>query len=245
MLGCWCAAQRNVNIYTDAHMGAVLCARESQKCDQLFSCSPSPFSPSSLSVVLKAQTHQFLLLGRVASAIHCLEKPPFECKSSIHPWPSEAIRSTQLIHKQKCRAEWKGSGVAYWSCWEGSKLSHKLPPSSSRCSPATRPKPCIDFQPPWWSLSAAGAAFSAFLLNEGRLQPTTKQVRFLTCCQSQQLINNQQAPKGRHHFWGGLSPPVCWAALYNRKPTTTPCSKRFERVMYSEPLVPRDNSVIY
>lgn len=49
-------------------MGAIFCATEGQKCNQLI-LLPSPFSPNSLSVVIKAQTHQSLLLGQVLSVL--------------------------------------------------------------------------------------------------------------------------------------------------------------------------------
>lgn len=150
---------------------------KAKKCNQLI-LLPS-FSPNSLSFVIKAQTHQFLLLGAGTSALFTafkssfsVQKPdPSLTKSPIHPWPSWEIHSTPLIHKQKCgeKGEW----------WCLLKLSRRLlaepqiASPSSRCNRLTWLKLHIDFQPPWWSLCAAALLFSSFVLNECRLCPTS------------------------------------------------------------------------
>lgn len=57
-------------------MGAILRAAESQKSNQLI-LLPSPFSPNSLSFLIKAQTHQFLLLGTGTGALFNALKTSF------------------------------------------------------------------------------------------------------------------------------------------------------------------------
>lgn len=68
-------------------MGAILRTAKSQKCNQLI-LLPSPFSPNSLSFLIKAQTHQFLLLGAGTSTLFNAFKTSF---SVLEPDPSLTI----------------------------------------------------------------------------------------------------------------------------------------------------------
>lgn len=251
MLGCWCAAQRNVNIYRDAHMGAILCARESQKCDQLFFPLPISFQPKQpLSCVKSSDTS--VSPARAGTECYSLpQKPPFECKSSIHPWPSQAIRSTQLIHKQKCRQNERGVVML-------AEVVEKAPSWATNCLPplhgAARPR---------------GRSRASISSHRDEASPRLALLFLLFCWMRAVFIRR----RNRFRFWpaanhnslsttnklqkADIISEVVWApqlaeqhciiplCIRIRENQAPPLAPNALRVMYSESLVPRDNSVIY
>lgn len=143
-------------------MGAIICATQSQKCNQ-FILLPSPFSPNSPSAVIKAQTPQFLLLGRVLSVLFTALKNLLlsERAPSIPDHPRKFTASSLSTNKS---AEWKGSADAVTEAVEkdSSRATNCLPCFGG--ATLTRLKPHIDFQPPW-SLTAAVVLFLVFCLH--------------------------------------------------------------------------------
>lgn len=119
---CWCITLRNMNIYTEVHMGALHHAAESQKSSQriLLPSSVSPNSPS-VNSLLKTQTHQIFPLRSedVVHPAHAKEvkNPPFAL-----PWKHPLKRqkkkkpnpSPSLCEKQKAHVIQGNSQLAVY-----------------------------------------------------------------------------------------------------------------------------------
>lgn len=133
---CWCRTLRKMNIYTEAHLGVLHYAAESQKCNQLI-LLPSSVSPNSSSINSPLKPKYTSFFRRCVYAIRPARasqvRKPFTftlpwkkilwrgpihawlCVSKGEPMWSVEIRSLSFIRRHKCWAEWKGNWSAYWS----------------------------------------------------------------------------------------------------------------------------------
>lgn len=182
---CWCRTLRKMNIYTEAHLGVLQYAAESQKCNQLIllhSCV-SPNIPS-INSPLKTQTHQFLpppcvrhsscscIASKEAAQIHYFLKKIFwrgQKAQSMHAcvWVTESPCDQWKFTACRLSSD-KSAGQNEREIGVLTEATKRAPSRATNCFPPlhytalTWLKPYINYQPPQWNISSTAVPFLVY-----------------------------------------------------------------------------------